>query len=130
MSRFRRAAHSVASGYVVLAATAVYALGSLPLALHYLSKERFGLWGLMAGIGGYLSLIDLGMSGSVARLLIDHKDEPAKGTYGSLVQTGWLVLMVQGVLIFLAGFLMAPLLSRLLAIQPELRAEFIQLLRW
>ncbi|MEY2427783.1 MAG: hypothetical protein QOJ40_668, partial [Verrucomicrobiota bacterium] len=27
------------SGYVVLALTAIYALGSLPLALHYLSAE-------------------------------------------------------------------------------------------
>ena len=130
MSRLRRAAHSVASGYVLLAATAVYALASLPLALHYLSKERFGLWGLMASIGGYLTLIDLGMSGSVARLLIDHKDDKDKGTYGSLIQTGWLVLVVQGTLIFVAGFILASWLSTLLAIEPDLRTEFILLLRW
>ncbi len=130
MSRLRRVAHSVASGYLLLVVTTVYALGSLPLALHYLSKERFGLWGLMASIGGYLGLIDLGMSGSVARLLIDHKDERGNRTYGSLIQTGWLVLILQGIIIFLAGFLLAPSLARLLAIQPDLRTEFIQLLRW
>src|SRR6266481_242388 len=119
MSRLRRVAHSVASGYVVLAVTAVYALASLPLALHYLSQERFGLWGLMASISGYLSLIDLGMSGSVARLLIDHKDERQSGSYGSLIKTGWLVLTAQGAIIFLAGFGLAPVLSQLLAIQPD-----------
>jgi O-antigen/teichoic acid export membrane protein len=130
MSRLRRVAHSVASGYVVLAVTAVYALASLPLALHYLSKERFGLWSLMSSITGYLSLIDLGMSGSVARLLIDHKDQRESGTYGSLIQTGWLVLAVQGIIIFMAGFGLAPPLSKALAIQSDLQIEFIQLLRW
>jgi O-antigen/teichoic acid export membrane protein len=131
MSRFRRVAHSVASGYVVLAVTAIYALASLPLAWHYLSKERFGLWGLMTNITGYLSLIDVGMSGSIARLLIDHKDDRHGGTYGSLIQTGWLVLIVQGSIIFLAGFGLAPFLSQLENIEPaDLQTEFIQLLRW
>jgi O-antigen/teichoic acid export membrane protein len=104
MARFRRLLHSVASGYVVLAGSAVYALATVPLALHYLSKERFALWALLAAIGGYLSLIDLGMSGAVARLLIDHKDERATGAYGSLLKTGWLVLVVQGTLIFQGNF--------------------------
>jgi O-antigen/teichoic acid export membrane protein len=69
MSRFRRAVHGAASGYVLLAVTAVYALATLPLALHYLSRERFGLWGLMSSIGVYLSLIDLGMSGSIIKMI-------------------------------------------------------------
>jgi O-antigen/teichoic acid export membrane protein len=130
MSRLHRAIHGVASGYVLLAATAVYSLASVPLALYYLSKERFALWALMSAIGGYLSLIDLGMSGSVARLLIDHKDEPEKGTYGSLIKTGWLVMLIQGALVFLLGFALAPALSALLKIQPDLQTEFVQLLRW
>jgi O-antigen/teichoic acid export membrane protein len=77
-----------------------------------------------------MSLIDLGMSGSVARLLIDHKDDRASGTYGGLIQTGWLVLAVQGLIVWLAGFGLAPLLSKLLAISPGLQSEFIALMRW
>jgi O-antigen/teichoic acid export membrane protein len=130
MSRFKRVAHGVASGYVLLAVTSVYALASLPLALHYLTKERFGLWGLMASISGYLSLIDLGMSGAVARLLIDHKDDRNKGTYGSLIKTGWVVLCSQGFIIFSIGVGIAPLLRALLKIEPGLSGEFIQLMRW
>ena len=98
MSRFRRVVHNITSSYAVLAATALYSLASVPLALHYLSKEAFALWALMSSIGGYLNLIDLGMSGSVARLLIDHKDEREIGVYGSILKTGWLVLAVQGLL--------------------------------
>jgi O-antigen/teichoic acid export membrane protein len=130
MSRFRRAIHSVTAGYLLLAVTALYALGSVPLALHYLSKERFGLWSLMASIGGYLSLIDLGISGSVARLLVDHKDDRQGGSYGGLILTGWLVLAVQGCLVFGVGCALAPLLASLLKIPPHLTPEFIGLLRW
>src|SRR5258706_11228517 len=107
MSRFRRVIHSVASGYLSLGATAVYSLAILPLGLHFLSEARMGLWTLMASISGYLSLIDLGMSGSLARLIIDHKDDKAGQTYGSLMQTGWMVLFVQGIIIGFAGFVLA-----------------------
>jgi O-antigen/teichoic acid export membrane protein len=130
VSRFRRVIHGVASGYVLLAATAVYSLATVPLALHYLSSERFGLLTLLSSIGGYLALIDLGMSGSVARLLVDHKDDRQGGVYGGLIQTGWLVLLVQGTLVFMAAFILAAPLTSVLAIQADLRHQFIVLLRW
>jgi O-antigen/teichoic acid export membrane protein len=98
--------------------------------MHYLSDTRFGLWGLMASIAAYLSLIDLGMSGSVGRLLVDHKDDPGRGSYGSLIKTGWLVLATQAALVLIVGYLLAPLLSRALNIQAEVRGEFVALMRW
>src|ERR1043166_7107831 len=130
MSRFRRIVHGVASGYVSLAAGSIYSLATVPLALHYLSRERFALWVLMSSIGNYLSLIDLGMSGSVARLLIDHKDHRKDGTYCSFVKTGWLVLAVQGLIVWSVGFVLAPPLSQLLAIPSDLQVEFVALMRW
>src|SRR5689334_3265996 len=130
MSRFRRVVHGVASGYVALGAAAVYALAILPLGLHFLSAREVGLWTLMAGIAGYLSQIDLGMSGSLARLLIDHKDDRRAQAYGSLIKTGWLVLVVQGFLVAIIGVLIAAPLASALRIEPELRSEFISLMRW
>lgn len=130
MSRFKRFIHGVVSGYAGLAAATVYSLASVPLALHYLTKEQFGLWALMSTIGGYLSLLDFGMSGSVARLLIDHKDDRQSGTYGSLIKTGALVTTTQGAIVFLTGFAIAPILANLLKINPELQMDFIVLLRW
>ena len=82
MARFRRVLHGAASGYVLLIATSVCSLAAVPIALYYLYLPRFGLWVTMSSIGGYLNLVDLGMSGSVARLLIDHKDNREGGTYG------------------------------------------------
>src|SRR5437762_1457571 len=121
MSRFRKVIHSVASGYFVLGAAALYSLATLPLGLHYLSPERVGLWTLMASISGYLSQIDLGMSSSLARLLIDHKDDRETSAYGSLIKTGWLVLLLQGSVIAVVGFFIASPLAGALAIQPDLR---------
>lgn len=114
----------------MLGVTALYSLATIPLALHYLNEESFALWALMSAITGYLSLIDLGMSGSVARLLIDHKDDRSKGVYGSLIQTGCLVLISQGLLIGAIGFGIAPILTGLLQIPAHLHAEFVVLLRW
>lgn len=132
MSRFRRMAHNVASSYVALAAASLFSLATVPVALHYLGAEsgRFALWLLMSTIMGYMSLVDLGMSGSVARLLVDYKDHRDGGEYGSLIKTGWLVLLVQAGLIALAGFSLAPVLAQLLQIEFGLRGEFIELLRW
>lgn len=130
MSRFRRVVHGVASGYVALVAASLYALAILPIGLHFLSAKEVGLWTLMAGIAAYLSQIDLGMSGSLARLLIDHKDDRQGDSYGSLIKTGWLVLTVQGMIVALVGVLLAPPLASLLQIEPGLQLEFISLMRW
>jgi O-antigen/teichoic acid export membrane protein len=127
MSRFKRAIHGVTSSYVLLAAVAVYSLASVPMALYYLDKERFGLWALMGSLVGYLSLIDAGMSGSAARLIIDHKDDRDGGHYGSLIKTGCLVSLVQGAIILVTGLVFANSFARLLAIPAKLQSEFIHL---
>jgi hypothetical protein len=79
MSRIKKFTQSLLSGYLTLAAQALYTFASIPLALHYLSKAEFGLWGLTLEVGAYIALIDAGMGGSVSRVLIDHKDNPASG---------------------------------------------------
>jgi O-antigen/teichoic acid export membrane protein len=130
MSRMRRFLQTLVSSYLSLVAASVYTMVSVPLALHFLSRSEFGLWALMAQIGGYLMLVDIGMSTSTGLFLIDHKDHPENGEYGSVLQTGQLVLLVQGVIITLAGCLLSPLLARLLDIPPALRHSFVVLTCW
>lgn len=103
MSRFRHAARSLASGYAAIAANVLFTLASYPLALHYLSKDEFGLWAVVMQIAGYLLLFDLGFSGSASRILIDHKDKKDGSDYGSVIKTGCLVLLVQGGCVALGG---------------------------
>lgn len=128
MSRFKRFAHSLASGYVLLGANILYTFASVPLALHYLSKDEFALWSLGAQIMGYVLLIDAGMSGSISRILIDYKGHQTKQEYGSVIQTGALVGAVQGALIALAGGILSLAIAPVLKIPAEFRHEFIWLL--
>jgi hypothetical protein len=127
--------HSVASGYVALAFGTLFALASVPMALHFLGQEgdvkkKFALWVLLTQTSGYLQLIDMGMTGSVSRLLIDHKDKRQTGMYGGLIRTGWLVMLVQAAIVLCGGVLLSPWITRLLKIEPALADQFIKLLRW
>src|SRR5262249_52924430 len=70
------------------------------------------------------------MSGSLSRLLIDHKDEKESGVYGGLIKTGWLVVTLQSAIVLLIGFALAPVLSKILAIQADLEGDFVGLMRW
>jgi len=103
VSRIKRFTHSLVSGYALLGANILYTFGSVPLALHYLSKKEIGLWGVVTQIAGYLVLVDLGMASSISRILIDHKDTRADGVYGTIIKTGMLVSLVQGAIIAIAG---------------------------
>ena len=127
MSRTRKFSHSLASGYLFLGATTLQTLASVPLALHYLPKEEIGLWALVIQISGYLLLIDLGMSGSISRILIDHKDQPGTGVYGSIIKTGALVLLAQGAIIAVAGVAVSFWLPGLFAV-PAIYGRDFQLL--
>ena len=130
MSRLRFFVQGVASTYLSLAASILYSLVSVPLALHFLSKEEFGLWALLTQVFAYLMLVDFGMSPSASRLLIEHKDRPNDGAYGRLLQTGFLVAVVQGVLVLAVGLILAPGLATLFHIPAHLHDAFCTLVRW
>jgi O-antigen/teichoic acid export membrane protein len=103
MARLQRYLHSVASGYVLIAANAFYTLASVPLALAYLSKEQYGIWALVVQISQFISFIEFGMTPAITRILVDFKDRVATKEYGSMVVTSWLIFTIQSVLILLAG---------------------------
>jgi len=104
MSRSKRFAHSMMSGYLLVGVNAVYTLITFKLGLHFLSAEEFGLWNTIMTMAALnLILIDLGMSGSISRILIDHKDERDSSNYGTVILTGVLVLCVQAAVIAAVG---------------------------
>jgi O-antigen/teichoic acid export membrane protein len=128
MSRLKRFAHSFLSGFVQLGANTVFTLASVPLALHYLEREEFGLWLTAASIAGYVALIDWGLNAAAARILIDYKDEPERGGYGGIIQTAAWVGLAQAGIIFLIGTLMAFAAAWFLKLSPALERECIWLL--
>ncbi|MEP6662805.1 MAG: oligosaccharide flippase family protein [Verrucomicrobiota bacterium] len=128
MSRFKRFAHSLISGYVLLGANMVYTLVSLPLAIHYLTTAQFGLWMLTSQIAGYMAMVDLGMSTSVARILIDKKDHREDGRYGGAVKTGMVVGVAQGSIVLLIGLPLIGILPNWLRLPTELSQSFFWLM--
>jgi O-antigen/teichoic acid export membrane protein len=129
MSRLKNFSRNLATSYLQLGVNVIYSLVSIPLILHWLPRAEFGLWAVLVQLMGYVSIIDLGMTSAVARLLVDHKDERSNGNYGSLVKTAFLVSFTQGLIILTTVMLGAPVLANLMKIPPEHRAVFISLLQ-
>ena len=129
MSRLKNFSRNLATSYLQLGVNVVYSLASVPLILHYLPKAEFGLWAVLVQLMSYLSLLDLGMTGAVARLLVDHKDDRSNGVYGSFVKTAILVSLAQALIILVLVCFGAPILASLMNIPAEHRHTFILLMQ-
>jgi O-antigen/teichoic acid export membrane protein len=128
MSRLKNYTRGLASGYAVLAVNVVYTLVSLRIAWAHLSEEAFGVWVLSLIVAGYIAFVDLGMGSSLARMLIDHKDEKSDGVYGGMIKTGMLVFLIQGLIVLIAGVALSFLLPGWLKIPGDLQDEFFWLM--
>lgn len=129
MSRTKNFIKGITSGYLTMAVNIFYTMGSIPLALHYLPKEEFGLWALVSQIAGYFALMDIGMTSSVGRCLIDFKDDKTHDNYGSLVTTSSIVFIVQGVIVAIGGLLLGPFAHYLVDL-PAKYVELFKVLLW
>lgn len=131
MSRFKRFLQALISGYVLVVANVFYTLISIPLALHYLSKEEFGLWAVVSQVCNFnMLVVDLGMSMSIARILIDYKDDSTSTKYGEVIQTGLLVLLVQGTILAVGSVFLSYWLPQWMAVEVKYWSIFRQLVIW
>jgi O-antigen/teichoic acid export membrane protein len=115
-------------GYLATFINIAYTAVSVPLALHYLGKDQFGLWSLAQQIVGYLILLDLGVTSAVSRFIADHKDDVNGGDYGRLLLTGGIVFAIQGVLIAFVGIVFSIFAPFLFAIPMSLARDFTNVL--
>jgi O-antigen/teichoic acid export membrane protein len=128
MSRLKHFTRSLVSSYMFLGVNVLYSLASIPLALKHLSDEEFGLWLLVQQIVHYIALVDMGMGTSVSRILIDHKDMRSNGEYGAAIKAGFMVCMVQGLIIILVGLLIAGFMGDWMRVSLDLQKPFFWLL--
>jgi O-antigen/teichoic acid export membrane protein len=123
-NRFGLFISGLTTGYLAIAVNIAYTAASVPLALHYLGKEQFGLWALAQQILGYLMLLDLGVSSAISRFIANHKDDVNGGSYASLLLTGALVFAIQGLLIASAGLAFSFFAPVLFAVPDHLAGDF------
>jgi len=127
-SRTHNFIRGLGAGYLAIAVNITYTAASVPLALHYLSKEQFGLWALAQQITGYLILLDLGVSSAVSRFIADLKDDVNSGSYGSLLLSGSIVFAIQGLLIAIVGVVFSFFAPVLFAVPDQLAGDFTNVL--
>jgi O-antigen/teichoic acid export membrane protein len=98
---------TLVSGYGLMALQIGISLAMVPMALSYLGKETFGIWSLAVQVSILLSLLDAGMNGALARHLIDYREHPGDDGLRHCIGTGFRVLSIQGILIFIAAVLVS-----------------------
>ncbi|HTD65125.1 MAG TPA: hypothetical protein VK846_01175 [Candidatus Limnocylindria bacterium] len=131
MARAKNFLRGLGSGYLLLLGNTVWTLLSLPFALHFLGEGEYTVWLLVSQVASYLAMIDLGTSGSGIRLLVDHKDAPDKGDYGSLIQSMCFTQLIQAGLILALGLGATSLLPRVMDnLPPALVGDFQMLWIW
>jgi len=126
--RTRRFLLGLGSSYLLTATNLVYTLVSVPLALHFLPKDQFGLWALVTQIALYLNLLDLGMQSSASRIFINFKDNKTNSEYGSLVKTSFLIFCMQGIFVAVFGFGLLPYIPHWFGFSREISNHFSPLL--
>jgi O-antigen/teichoic acid export membrane protein len=114
------------SGYAAMGANTLYTLCSVPLALAYLSPAQFGLWALATQITTYLALIDFGITGATARILVDYKDE-SKG-FSGILQAATLVNIAQGLLVLCVGAVAATVMGPVFGVPDGMHNVFSYLI--
>jgi O-antigen/teichoic acid export membrane protein len=134
MSRLKNFSRNLAASYLQLAANVIYTLVSIRLVWNWLPlpQAQLGIWALLGQLLAYITLVDLGMTTAVARLLVDHKDDRTDGRYGAMIRTAFYVSLAQSVCILAITMLGAPLLAWLMhnKIPADQVSLFVKLLRW
>ncbi len=85
---------------------------------------------LLIQVAGYFTLLEIGMSAATARILVDFKDAPNAGNYGSVILTGLFFFSAQALIILVVGVVAAPKIVTVIGV-PVACAEIATfLLRW
>ena len=97
-----------------------------PVLLHKLGDIGFGIWALSLQLGGYMSVLDLGIRVAVTRYITHHHSRREREQIDVVITLGLLVLGLLGILCALAGLGIAYYLPGLI----ELPAEIVSAARW
>jgi O-antigen/teichoic acid export membrane protein len=96
---------SIYIGYMSQGLSILIGLISVPLMLHYFDSERYGVWTLIVGIGGYLSLSNFGIP--TAALVLISKLNNNFEKYLILIKSFKLLLIISIFFLILFTILMS-----------------------
>jgi O-antigen/teichoic acid export membrane protein len=83
-----------------------------PFLVHHLGDARYGLWGVIGSIIGYLGLLDLGIRVGVTRFVARHEAKGDREAANRLISTALALFSVVGVVAVVAGTMISLNLQR------------------
>ena len=113
--RESKAARNAAASYLAFISTAVTGLLSIPLAVHFLTKQELGLWAVISAVGGYLKFMELGLAFATGRKMADGIVAGDKTEIDRWWTLSRVVLSLQGIILILIGLAITPLFISLMA---------------
>ncbi|MCH9695860.1 MAG: oligosaccharide flippase family protein [Gammaproteobacteria bacterium] len=91
-----------------------------PYVVHKLGAAGYGIWTLIAGLTGYLGLLDFGVRQSINKFVAHHHAVGEHRDSSIIVATGLKLFFVAGIFAFLLTLLLAWLAPAIFNIPPEL----------
>jgi O-antigen/teichoic acid export membrane protein len=108
------------SGYLNLGVTWAIQLVMVPLLLHHLGGEQYGLYAALTSVVGYFSLLTFGSSLTVPRYVADHSARGEGEALSRFVSTYLVLYLAVALAGLAAGIAAAPLLTAALSVPPQL----------
>lgn len=124
----RRTLWTGVSSYGQLASVTITTLLSVPLALRFLNAQEFGLWSFASQAVGYLMLIDLGVSGSISRMMVEPLSSGRQEEIDRWFSLSLAILATQAALLLVVGLPSVGAIVRWFEIPLALRADASRLL--
>lgn len=109
--RYRRILWITASGLATRIATAAVGLISVPLALSYFGKEKYGLWATITSFVAWTSLFDFGIVNSLVNALSEANGKDDREAARSYVSTAFFLLLAVSVSCAVAFVFVGPRIS-------------------
>ena len=110
----------VRSGYLNLGVTWAIQLVMVPLLLHHLGSESYGLYAALTSVVGYFSLLTFGSSLTVPRFVADHAARGEGEALSRFVSTYFVLYLAVAVTGAAIGFAASPLVRSVLVVPPRL----------
>ena len=114
------------SSWLLLGANTISQLVQVPIALHFLDKEMFGLFALVSQFVSTLMLVELGMTSALTRLFMDGR-VMGRDAYNRVWSSGLCIFGIQAVTLTTAVLCAAPFLTKFFKV-PETIAHTTLLL--
>lgn len=101
--RFRRVALAASASILAKAITILTGIVSVPLTLHYLGPERYGIWMVISSFTVMLSFADMGLGNGILNAIAREHGRDDRAAIRTIVSSGYAMLAVVGAAIAL-GF--------------------------